>query len=187
MADNRYRWSLSLQWHRWRKLGKRMNASALFSNTYQMLLCQRYCIYNTKNWINHFLILCGKFSSVRSWGGFEPPPTPPWIRHWFRGYIRMSKYEPPTSKMTDIQGTQMVHTYIQTGLKLYRMPLHRWSITYMRRKVCVTATVFLQLPGKLRWCTIRMFTANCSSCGQNVCILVTTYQRENWVNHSTDY
>ena len=58
-----------------------MNASDLFSNTYQMLLCQRYCIYNTKNWINHFLILCWKFSSVRSWRGFEPPPTPPWIRH----------------------------------------------------------------------------------------------------------
>jgi hypothetical protein len=34
-----------------KKLGKRMNAWALFNNynTYQMLLCQRYCIYNTKN------------------------------------------------------------------------------------------------------------------------------------------
>jgi hypothetical protein len=58
-----------------------MHAWALFNNynTYQMLLCQRYCIYNTKNLINHVKLYAENFRRSGHGGGLNPhqPPPPP--------------------------------------------------------------------------------------------------------------
>jgi hypothetical protein len=56
-----------------------MHAWALFNNynTYQMLLCQRYCIYNTKNLrINHVKFYAENFRRSGH-GGVSTPTNPP--------------------------------------------------------------------------------------------------------------
>jgi hypothetical protein len=69
-----------------------MNAWALFNNynTYQMLLCQRYSIYNIKNSINHVKFYAENFRRSGHGGGGGAGLNPHQPRQYATGRMTYS-------------------------------------------------------------------------------------------------